>query len=400
MSSQGQTGRLVIVAVFMLAAVGVAVWALSRGGDDGEKKDGTTTAPDKPAKGKKVVVELLYSTEKKAWIEESVLAFQEANPGIEVKLTGKGSLSAVRDILDGKDKPTLWSPADYVAMNLLADDWFQRERKKLFGESGSAAPQPLVLTPLVLVAWEDRGNVLTDKGTKPLDWRRLHEVVSSTKGWPAIGGPAEWGLVRLGHTDPTQSNSGLQALILMAYEFHDKTSNLELADVLDPEFQKFVTTVEKGVPKFGRSTGTFMKDMILFGPSKYDLVVSYENLAIEQLPNAQGRWGNLRVYYPRNTMWSSHPVALLDAPWVTPEQRAAGGKLIEYLRGPEAQRRALRYGFRPSDPSVPILTEDADNPFSAAKAYGVTVDVPPAIEPPPGPVISNLMEMWSRLIGR
>ena len=66
----------------------------------------------------------------------------------------------------------------------------------------------------------------------------------------------------------------------------------------------------------------------------------------------------------------------------------------------QSARLALRYGFRPSDPSVPILGEQADNPFTAARAYGVRTDLPGAVEPPPGPVISNLMEMWSRQIGR
>jgi ABC-type sulfate transport system substrate-binding protein len=97
-------------------------------------------------------------------------------------------------------------------------------------------------------------------------------------------------------------------------------------------------------------------------------------------------------------MWSSHPAAVLDAEWVTPAQKAAASKLLAFLRGAEAQRKALRYGFRPSDTSIPILTEDADNPFNKAKAFGVTVDIPNVVEAPPGPVIHNLMVTWSRLI--
>ncbi len=404
--SSGQGAKLVIIAVFLLVAAGVLVFALIGGGDDsgnsGNSGGDNSGDTDKPTpSGDRVAIDLLYSTEKKAWLEESVQAFEKSHPDIKVNLKGKGSLGAVRDILDGKETPTVWSPADAVALRLLADDWFQKKRKKLFADSGEDAPQPLVLTPLVLVAWEERGDVLVGKDRKqPLTWRRLHEVLSSEEGWSSIGGSSEWGLIRLGHTDPTKSNSGLQALLLMAYEYHQKTSNLEVSDVLDKEFQGFAKTIEDSVPKFGTSTGTFMQEMVLYGPSKYDLIVAYENLAIEQIPNAQGRWGNLYIYYPQNTMWSSHPAALLDAPWVTPEQRDAGRKLIAYLRAKEAQERALRYGFRPSDPSVPILSERADNPFNNAKAYGVAADIPNAVEPPPGPVVSNLMEMWSRQIGR
>lgn len=406
-SGSGQSARLVIVSVFLLAAAGVATFALMRDrGGPQSTGGGGSTAPrsgddrgDQPA-GDRLVIDLLYSTEKKAWLEESVMAFEQAHPEIDVNLVGKGSLDAVREILDGQARPAVWSPADDVALRLLANDWYQKERKHLFAESGDDAPQPLVLTPLVFVAWQERGDVLTARDTQPLHWKRLHTVLASDQGWSAIGGSKEWGLVRLGHTDPTKSNSGLQALLLMAYEYHGRTSNLDVANVVDPGFQAFVKQIEGSVPKFGTSTGTFMEEMILFGPSKYDVVVSYENLAIEQIPNAQGRWGNLRIYYPQHTMWSSHPAALLDAPWVTPEQKQAGRKLIAFLRAPEAQRRALRYGFRPSDPAVPILGEQADNPFSAARAHGVRTDLPGAVEPPPGPVISNLMEMWSRQIGR
>lgn len=400
-SGSGQSARLLIIGVFLLAAAGVAGFAILRGRGGGESGGGATAqGEDQPSSGKRVTIDLLYSTEKKAWLEESVLAFEKAHPEIDVNLIGKGSLDAVREILDGKVKPTVWSPADDVALRLLANDWYQKQRQHLFAESGEGAPQPLVLTPVVFVAWQERGDVLTQKDTQPLHWKRLHTVLSSDQGWSAIGGSKEWGLIRVGHTDPTRSNSGLQALLLMAYEHHGKTSNLEVADILDQGFQTFVKAIEDGVPKFGDSTGTFMEEMILFGPSKYDVVVSYENLAIEQIPNAQGRWGNLRIYYPQHTLWSSHPAALLEAPWVTPEQKEAGRTLIGFLRAPEAQRGALRYGFRPADPSVPILSEQADNPFTAARAYGVRTDLPGAVEPPPGPVISNLMEMWSRQIGR
>jgi hypothetical protein len=60
-----------------------------------------------------------------------------------------------------------------------------------------------------------------------------------------------------------------------------------------------------------------MVDMIRFGPSKYDIAVVYENLVIEQIANAQGRWGNLCVYHPKVTLWSDHPAGILQADWVT-----------------------------------------------------------------------------------
>src|SRR5438552_13198410 len=117
----------------------------------------------------------------------------------------------------------------------------------------------------------------------------------------------------------------------MSMEFYGKNT-LDVGDLLKPDYQKFVTEIEKGVPKFETSTGTFMTDMIRFGPSKYDIAVVYENLAISQLENAQGRWGNLRVYYPETTVWSDHPAGVLAAEWVTDAQRKAGRAYLAFLR--------------------------------------------------------------------
>jgi ABC-type sulfate transport system substrate-binding protein len=139
--------------------------------------------------------------------------------------------------------------------------------------------------------------------------------------------------------------------------------------------------------------------MVRFGPSKYDIAVVYENLAIAQLENAQGRWEPLRIYYPPVTLWSDHPAAVLTAEWVSPAQRDAGRALIAFLRSRPAQERALRFGFRPADPAVPIKTADAANPFARLAQYGVKVEIPPVADTPDGTVVRNLLMMWTRVVG-
>ncbi len=402
-NQSSSSGKLAIIGLFAMAVIGVFVFMLVRGKSDPAQKDAPGASPSIKAENPaaKTQISFLYSSEKKEWIERAVADFEKANPDIGVKLESKGSLEAVQAILDGAAKPVLWSPADNVALTLLQDDWKAKHTKNIIADSGEDKPEALVLTPLVFVAWEDRGKALETDGDKQveIDWPRIEFAVSSPKGWAsALGGKKDWGFVKLGHTNPTKSNSGLQTLILMAYSFHNKRTGLEVGDVLDDKFQDFVKRVERGVPKFGDSTGSFMNDMVLYGPSKYDIVVVYENLAIQSIPNAQGRWGNLRIYYPKQTMWSSHPAAILQAEWVTPEQRDAARKLVKFLRTTDVQKIALQYGFRPADPSVGL--KGADNPFEKATAFGVKLDIPSVVEPPPAPVIHNLMEMWSRIINR
>jgi hypothetical protein len=404
--------KLAILIVF-LAAVGVIVYVAA--GKKEKEKDadagkqpgsasGTATAGGgSGAKPATEPVELVfeYSTEKKDWIEAAIGEFAKTEPAIKVKLVGKGSLESVGAILDGASQPVLWSPADSYVANLLAADWQTKTGKALFPTTGDDAPQPLLLTPLVFAVWEDRAQVLqgASSGGGQLTWKAIHKAVTAKGGWPAVGGKAGWGFVKLGHTDPTRSNSGLQALVLMALE-HFGTQTVTVEQLLDPKFQQFVKEIELGVTKLEPSTGTFMTDMLRFGPSKYDIALVYESLAVSQLDNAQGRWGSLHIYYPSVTIWNDHPVAILDAPWVTPAQRAAAAKVVAFLRSRPVQSTALRFGFRPADPTVPMKTNDAANPFTKMAQYGLSIELPPAAPAAEGAVVRNLLMMWSRVVKR
>ncbi len=385
--------RALIVVFFLLAVAVILYFTL---------QPQPASRTEQPAAAK-VSISMLYSTEKEDWIKEAAESFRAAHPEIGLKLEGMGSLEAAQAILDGAQKPTLFSPADSLVLNMLADDWQTRHHGTLIAR-GDDAPQPLVITPLVLVIWEDRASALQMAGDGSLgwgSWTTLHQAVTSNQGWPAVGGPPEWGFVKFGHTDPTKSNSGLQTLLLMSLEYfgHGSTVSLKTADILDADYQQWIKEIEGGVARFESSTGTFMTDMIRFGPSKYDIAAVYESLAISQLENAQGRWGALRVVYPELTIWSDHPLALLEGDWVSEEQRAAARTWMAHLHSRDVQQSALQFGFRPGDPSVPVLTADASNPFARLAVHGIRVDIPAAVTPPDGPVIRNLMTMWTRVVG-
>jgi ABC-type molybdate transport system substrate-binding protein len=404
--------KLGIVAAFVLAVGAIILLATGGKKDSGGGSAGSagsagpagsagsaaagsgTAAP--PVAGQ-VEIQVVYSTEKKDWIEAVTADFATGHPDIKVTLVGKGSFEAGQAIVDGNLKPTVWSPADSGALNLAIDDWQTKNHSDLFATAGDDVPQPLLLTPLVFVAWQDRADVLLKTAGAAISWKAISKAVTSPQGWPAIGGPGKWGFVKLGHTDPTKSNSGLEALYLMSLEFTGK-AKLEVEDLLKPDYQDFIKGIEKGVTKFETSTGTFMTDMVRFGPSKYDIAVVYESLAISQLANAEGRWGKLRVYYPATTIWSDHPIGVLQGDWVTPAQAAAAKTYVAFLRARDQQKKALTYGFRPADTSVPIKSAEGQNPFTALAAQGITVDVPPAAESPTAPVVRNLMMMWQRVV--
>lgn len=366
--------------------------------------------------GQPIVVTIWYGTEKEAWLKEAVVRFAATNPTyrgrpIQIELKGLGS----REIADrvaqqqwGDDTPpTAISPASSLWIELLKDEWPRRGNT---GPIVEGTPQPLVLTPLVIVIWEKRAQALWNDGATDF-WPEIHDALADPQGWKGhvhAGAPESvkresenWGFVKFGHTSPLKSNSGAQTLILMAYGYHDKTSKLTTADILDPGFQQWFLEAENSVLEFGESTGTFMENMVRFGPSKYDLAAVYENLAIQHITNAQGRWGDtLRVVYPPATLFSDHPYAILQAAWTTAEQRAAAEQFHQFLLTRPLQELALQYGFRPADPSVAVMTGDQNNPFTKYSQYGVKIDIAQQVEVPPGEVIGTLLDLWRRQINR
>src|SRR5262249_35136937 len=136
---------------------------------------GTTTAPVAPKD--KVTISLLYSTEKKEWIEAGVAEFQKAHPEIQVGLGGKGSIGAAQAIIDDKPKATPGSPADSLVLHMAMDDWETKTKKPLFPSADEDAPQPLVITPLVFAIWEDRADVLIKASGGAVSWKALRKAI-------------------------------------------------------------------------------------------------------------------------------------------------------------------------------------------------------------------------------
>lgn len=354
-----------------------------------------------------VVLAVAYGSEKQEWLEEAARRYAATNPNVagrpvQIMLEPVGSREIATSIADGSRQPVVVSPASTIQLELLKGEFAARNNgAAILAESGEAAPEALVLTPLVLVAWSQRADVLWPNGVDTT-WQDLHDALVDPAGWQALGHP-EWGFVKFGHTSPETSNSGMQTLLLMLSAFHDKTSGLSSADVLDPAFQQWFLGIENGATRpFDDSTGFFMTQMIQFGPSKYDIAAVYENLAIANIERAQGRWGDtLRVRYPPTTVWSDHPYAILQAPWVTPEQTRAAIDFKQFLLSPEIQQLALQYGFRPGNPDVAVVTNDPNNPFNKYARYGI--EVQPAqlnrvVEVPPADVLNTLLDLWRRQV--
>ncbi len=270
-------------------------------------------------------------------------------------------------MLNGTEKPDLISPAGSLQISILQDQSVNQFGHAVVNPADTSTCRSVLRTPLVVVAWRERADVLWGDNPNHQMWKRLHDALLDPKGWETYGHP-DWGYIKFGQTNPLKSNSGFMTILLMAYGYFGKTSGLTSQDILDSGYQSGYR-MEGTISDFGESTGTYMQEMVAYGPSKFDMIAVYEASAIEQADNAVGRYGELRVYYPPATVISDHPFCVLNADWVTPEKQRAAKIFIDYLTSTPIQQLALlKYGFRPGDPSIAL--DQPGSPFNRYAAMG------------------------------
>jgi Bacterial extracellular solute-binding protein len=353
-----------------------------------------------------VVVSVLYSTEKEAWLNEVIVDFERTNPTIaghpvKIELEKMGSWEINGAVMDGTRQPVIVSPASFLQIAALQDASSIKFGHALVNPADTATCRSVVKTPLVLVAWKERADVLWGRQPGASLWRDLHDALTNPQGWAAYNHP-EWGYVKFGHTDPLKSNSGFMTILLMSYGYYNKTSGLDASDILsNSNYQTWFLETESSIGQFEYSTGPLMEKMVVYGPSTFDMVTVYEATAIEQAENAVGRYGELRVYYPPAMLWSDHPFCVMNADWVTPQQSEGARLFIDYLTSKPAQQIALlKYGFRPVDTSIKL--EQSGSPFDRYAANGFRTDLSgiPNVEIPAGNVLNILRDFWSRNVHR
>ena len=141
------------------------------------------------------------------------------------------------------------------------------------------------------------------------------------------------------------------------------------------------------------STGYLMTQMLRFGPSTLNAVMVYENLALSNLQTAEGRWGKIKVAYPKRSVWNDNPFYILDVPWSTPEQREAAKLFQDFLLEQGGSARRAR--------PVPVPPGQRRRAHRGAgqrlqQAQGVVqVDVP-AIQRPSAEVLNHI-QVWKRI---
>jgi Ca-activated chloride channel family protein len=337
-----RAGRL---AVILIAIGAVAIAAIvSLGGSDGG--GGSASEPA----GDAVRVAFAYSPEKEQLLEPLVRAFNEEQVEVggrpvfvdaEIVSSGDAQERIGRQQL----RPVAWSPASSLWGRLLN---FQADQEW--------APQdnpPLVRTPLVIAMWEPLAKTLGWPG-KQIGFDRILELATSERGWAAFGRP-EYGKFKLGHTNPDFSTSGLSAVAAEYYAATGKREGLTVADVERPAVRKQIRDIERSIVHYGDTTLFFAEQMKRYGPA-YASAVAMEEVTLLDFNRDRGGQPKLVAIYPREgTFDSDNPFIVLDAPWVTAEQREGAQAFQRFLAERITPEVAAKAGFRPGDPDVKPL---------------------------------------------
>lgn len=358
--------------------------------------------------GDTITIDFAYSTEKASWLQPVVDTFNKSNSKlnnngkvIQVQLTDLGSVDSVSQILHGQLKPIAWSPASTLEINRLNYKWQQiHGGASLISSTEQFQPRSLVKSPLVFAAWKQRAQVLLNHyGVSTLDWDTLYSAFQ-VNDWQDVGGPSGWGPIKFGQTVPTQSNSGLLTITLLAYHYFHEARNLTVTQIADANYQQRLKVFEDAVNTLGSSSGTYLKNDIIDGPgpAQADVIATYESLVLTLHAETQSRQHqDLLIYYPSLNILSDHPFAVLQGDWVMDEEKQAALQFRDFLLAVPQQRQALANGFRPVNPAVSL--NGAGSPFTSLSSLfpnSQPDSLQALAQAPAGDVVDALINTWSQ----
>lgn len=189
------------------------------------------------------------------------------------------------------------------------------------------------------------------------------------------------------HTAPTRSNSGLLTLISQFAAVSGKRpEQLAVSDV--SQYQSKVQKIQSKITRYGTSTDSLAKSMVKNGVFWASVGSVYESSVITANDGVAAGQPRYEAVYPKATFTSNMRAILPKAPWVSADEKAAAGLVIEYLRSPAIQSVATALGLRPGVPGIPLGAK-------FTKAYGVDPQARyDSYRAPKPEVVSAMLTSW------
>ncbi|MGW0880056.1 phosphorylase family protein [Streptomyces sp. NPDC002671] len=411
--------RRVLTACVALGLVGALITVLlssqshRRGGG---KDSGLAACPASPAN---VQLRVAASIDLSASLAEAARHYgaRSAPDGscVSVKVYDLNSGTAMRALARGwreedGDRPDVWSPAGSA--------WLTLARTRATGSAKTLLPetaQPIVTSPLTIAMPKPMATAL-GWPEYTLGWSKLAEwAADPAKFWKKVG-HKEWGVFKLGKTNPLYSTSGLNATIGAYYAKTRTSAELSTRDIDLPKNQDFVRSIEKSVVHYGDTTLTFLANLRAADDQggadealKYisavtveeDAVVAYNegypcgaystDKACKKRPTRPHT--PLVAFYPTDSRPSSdHPYVQLRG--IGKPKEAVSADFLSYLHHTDIYAKYFApYGFRTYKGSA-----DSDDAPLISPRDGALPKTPVAdYTAPDGKVLDEVQNVWPGL---
>jgi len=269
--------------------------------------------------------------------------------------------------------PTVWIPDSRYLVELVNATYKEKLSRDIFLTGGEYRARPIAISLFSWGIYSSRAQVLRAKYGE-IDWRAIHDAAISKGGWPELGGPADWGYFKLVVPNPRKNVGGLSAMIAAAGEYYGKT-DISVADVTNPDFQKWLKELMSAVTDFSSLGSYSVENLALFGYSMGDGGQLLESDLLVNMSGIQTRWQDpLVIVYPKYVTWFDFPYTVWMGEETTALEKNAALAFESYLLQPDVQKRAAEMGLRPANTEVPIT--DSNSLFVKWKDQGAMTVVP------------------------
>ena len=260
----------------------------------------------------------------------------------------------------------------------------------------------IATSPLVIAMPEPMAQAL-GWPRRPIGWGDLLTALQNPQGWAAFHHP-EWGAVKLGKTDPTQSTSGLEGVLGALTAGLGGPISPQALTAHSEQVRELILGLERAPGEQSDTDSNFLVSLRQADDNGGALkFVSAVPLGEQQvLDYNQGNPGGdpgtlgdhakpkvpLAAVYPKEgTLEADHPWLVLHEAWVDDAKRSAASAFLNYLLSPTVQAKLQAAGLRDPDGKAGSL---------ATEANGLIASQPARVIPnPSASVVGGIIRGWS-----
>ncbi len=331
---------------------------------------------------------IAYSPEKAALIKELADRFnaeKQRTPDrqlMQVALVELTPEEMLNRVLAGEPEFQALTPDSSLWLDQLNRRWLQTQAVAPGAIAPRLTSEPVryAISPIVIAAWEDVARSL-GWPDRPVGWQTIQARAQQDSSF------------RWSHPS-TAYASGLLATLAEFYVGAGVQRGLTVEMAQDPKTLEFVSAIEKTVKFYGEAELAVIRRVAQEGAKSLDAFVVSEQLVVAFNTGVFGRPpARLVAIYPiEGTLWADHPLALLETPEVTVNQRRTFQAFREFLARAESQTLILRAGYRPADLSISL--SGPASPLTAAN--GVDPAQPQTTLQLPTPdVVQVVQNVWA-----